>query len=203
MFKKLLEQVQNELNELNQALQGEEPMERESHSSPLLSREQQLMAVLNLEKLLVASFQLNQFQTKYSNVRQILKQQLNPSELTYHRYQALIEQVYLSALDNLEAAVLAKQSISQIDVEAIQLRLSQEKTSDYQSLQQRLVLYEQQSQRIDAYLKRNEEALTALDQVAIQLANLQTQAKSITDLETAINELTQLVSRTQNHHNSS
>jgi len=200
MFKKLLEQVQNELDELSQALQGESASEIDFKPS-VFSREQRLLDILSNEKTSQALFQLNQLQSKYLNAKKILNQQLNPNELTYSRYYSLIEPIYTSALDNLESIALASQSMSQIDVIAIQLRLSQSldiDNSEHQSLQQRLTLHQQQSQRIADYLQRNEYALTALDQATTQLANIKIQADD--DLEIAIDALNQWLDKTQNYN---
>ena len=200
MFKKLLEQVQNELSELNQALQGENSSEPDFKTA-LFSREQRLLDILSSEKVSQALLQLNQLQSKYLNAKKILNQQLNPNELTYSRYYSLIEPIYTSALDNLENIALASQSMRQIDVEAIQLRLSQsinKNSSEYQSLQQRLTLHQQQSQRINDYLQRNQYALTALDQATVQLTHINKQADD--DLEIAIDALNQWLDKTQNYN---
>ena len=52
---------------------------------------------------------------KYDNLAEILREKLNAGELTYSRYVAMAEQVFLSGLDFLKEAAMSLKSISKID----------------------------------------------------------------------------------------
>ncbi len=64
--------------------------------------------------------QLRLLRDKIDNLAEVLKRRLNAGELTYGRYLAMAEQVYLSALDNLNEAAVALRSVSTIDSDYIE-----------------------------------------------------------------------------------
>ncbi|MDC0662920.1 hypothetical protein [Marinobacter sp. SS21] len=153
------------------------------------------------------SVQLTLFQRKFENFNHILNRKLQPGELTYNRYLATAEQVYLNGLDNLEKAALALQSVAAIDsgmlnnkLQALQARPHEEVQETRDQIEERLMLHQTQHQRVRQLLEQNEAALTRLDQVSTQLANTDLNSgKAAMDMEQAMGELTRLIENAQQY----
>lgn len=147
--------------------------------------------------------QLALFQAKFNSFQQILQRKLSVTELTYNRYLATAEQVYLNGLDNLEKLSLALSSISAIDLELLDHNISQNQDSSseaYQHLLQRRQLYNQQQARTENLYTENEGALTQLDHVSTLLANTDFNSGQATmDMEQAMSELTRLIENSDNY----
>lgn len=100
------------------------------------------------------SQQLGLFEKKFSTFNHVLNRKLDATEMTFNRYLATAEQVYLNGLDNLEKAALALQSVAGIDVTLLNDKLKRladsqdEQTQQTRSeLQARLALYREQQNR--------------------------------------------------------
>lgn len=142
---------------------------------------------------------------RFNAIKDILKRKLDPSELTYERYLGAAEQVYLAVLDNLESVITGLQSVEAIDLEYIEVRLQSLKEnpnpsdSDWEecrTLEERKKILEQQLEKIDALLSRNEVAITEMDKVNTSVADLKvTGGRSLHDLDSAIREMEQLARR--------
>ncbi|WLQ14506.1 hypothetical protein O5O45_00960 [Hahella aquimaris] len=151
--------------------------------------------------------QLQLFQKKFEIFNQVLNRKLQSTELTYNRYLAMAEQVYLNGLDNLEGVSLSLQSISAIDRVAIEGKLqrldgvvSAEAERTREQLRGRLQLFDEQMQRVRSLYAENEEALTKLDQVSARLANTDfSSGRAAMDMEQAIKELTTLIENSQQY----
>lgn len=150
-----------------------------------------------------AKFQLDLFQKKFNNFKNVLDRKLDESELTYNRYLAMAEQVYLNGLDNLDSAALALQSVSAIRIDVIDTQLNNLKDSLSKSdsekreqLTQRKTLQNSQLERVDYLYLTNEKALTQLDEVSTTLANAEfSNGRASMDMELAMKELTHLIDR--------
>jgi hypothetical protein len=149
--------------------------------------------------------QLQQLQEKFDNFVAILKQALEPEEITYGRYLGIAEQVYLSSLDNLERAVGALSSVKTIDLKHIEGRIreihadgvvtSAEET-EQDSLNLRRDLRQQQLDKVADLVAQNERAMTRLDYTAAAIADMKTRnGQASMDMESAMKELQDLIER--------
>lgn len=149
--------------------------------------------------------QLRLLKQKFDNLAEVLKRRLNAGEMTYGRYFAMAEQVYLSALDNLHEAAVALRSVSTIDPDYIQARLqelrktrapSSDQDQEFTALRNRSTLFDEQRQRVDRLIAQNEAAMTVLDKTSTALAETKTdKAHAAMDAESAMAELELLAKR--------
>lgn len=144
--------------------------------------------------------QLQKLHSKVENLREVLEGRLNPAELAYGRYLGIAQEVHLAALDNLTDIALRLKSVQTIDLEYIKLRLrklrsrgeSQDK-AEIITLTGRKDLYERSNNEVSELLRKNEEAMTKIDEVANAIARVRTErGKSSMDMEMAMQELEQL-----------
>jgi hypothetical protein len=146
--------------------------------------------------------QLEQIQGRLGNLQEILAGKVDRHELIYSRFLGVAEQVYLSVLDNLGDVLPILKGVSAIDTEYISRRLNElrqlENPADVDreevaTLMKRKALRDQQLQRVNVLLTRNEEAMTQMDDATAAVANMDTdEARASLDLETAIEELQRL-----------
>lgn len=146
--------------------------------------------------------QLEQAQKRLANLREILEERVHSNELIYTRYLGAAEQVYLSVLDNLRDMTTILKSVSAIDTEYIAHRMNElrrlDKPTDAdreenETLVKRKALRDQQLQKVNVLLTRNEEAMTQMDDAGASVANMDTDdSRTSIDLETAIEELQKL-----------
>ena len=149
--------------------------------------------------------QMKQLHEKFSNLVEVLKRRLNAGEMTYGRYLAMAEQVYLSALDNLHEVAVALRSVSTINRDHIRGRLSEirntgsptpEQEQEFTALQHRDSLLEEQTHRATRLIAQNEAAMTVLDKTAAALADTRTgKGHADMDAEAAMAELEMLANR--------
>ena len=142
--------------------------------------------------------QLQQLQAKYGNFESVLAKKLDVDELTYNRYLAMAEQVFLNALDNLEQLVFGLQSVSAINMATINEKLSrlEQDTEEYQTLLARAQLWHDQQQKAKSLLAENEQAMTQLDRVTVRLAEIRTrEGHAVMDMDNAMAELEGLIQR--------
>ena len=142
--------------------------------------------------------QLKLLTTKFESFQTILDRQLSSTELTYNRYLAMAEQVFLNSLDNLVQFVLIMQSISAIDINRLNEKISG--GDDGESLKARKILWENNSEKCQKLLEKNEDAMTQLDHVASRLATIKTRdGRALVDMEAAMSELQILIDRVEKY----
>jgi len=149
--------------------------------------------------------QLRHLQDKIRTFEGVLQRRLQAGELTYGRYLAIAEQVYLSALDNLHEIAVTLQSASGIDADYIRSRLDELRetaspTEDHEravtALSERNTLLQTQHQRVVQLLAQNESAMTVLDKTAAALAQTKIgRGEAKMDAEAAMKELERLAGR--------
>ena len=118
--------------------------------------------------------QLRLLQQKLDVLTEVLKRRLSEGELTFGRYFGTAEQVYLSAIDNLNEIVVALTSVSSIDGEYIDQRIAEvrdnlgagdgardDQRREVESLEQRRTLLEQQHRKVSELFAQNEAAMRA------------------------------------------
>ena len=149
--------------------------------------------------------QLNRLQEKYQAFERLLQRKLNPEEITFSRYLGMAEQVFLSALDNLQRVAHVKQGAEAINEGFIRRRIDELKANgtltavqqqELDALRARLELKEKQSGRVDEWLAQNEEAMTQLDLTMAAIAEMNTvRGQAGMDMESAMAELQRLAAR--------
>jgi hypothetical protein len=153
--------------------------------------------------------QLDLFRAKFDTFVEILSGKLSPSEITHARYYNIAQEVFLRGMDNLQAIVNAFKSIQESRPEADQQRLetlkinnlSGDQQEEVKALERRLVLYNEQKERISHLLSENETALTALDETMVALSKIETSTESKMEMEDAMKELTEMAKRASLYSN--
>jgi hypothetical protein len=155
-------------------LQFEVPKLSDVDSAQLASLEQELEALEDMRPV----YQLRAIREKRNNLVKVLNRRLDAGELTYARYLTTAQQVYLAALDNLHEVAISLSSISTIDREYVENRLSQVDADSSESaererisLEGRLALLNSQEDKVSRMLAQNESAMTAMDRTATALAD--------------------------------
>ena len=149
--------------------------------------------------------QLQQLQRKFDAFGALLGRKLDPGELTYGRYQAMTEQVFLAGIDNLARVADTLQALATIDLAQLQARLhalasdgveSPGQDQEARTLRERMVFHDGQRARIDQWLAENEEAMSQMDRVMAAIADLDTAGgQAAMPMEAAMQELKTLVER--------
>lgn len=138
---------------------------------------------------------------KYENIRSLLEQKLNVGELTFGRFLGATEQVYLAVLDNLKSITAILESSSTINPEYIGKRLAEcsqdgsnpETQRESDSLRRRQELHEQQLRSVKRLIALNEDALTRMEEVSAEIADMRTGGDfAELDPETSIVQLQEL-----------
>ncbi len=153
--------------------------------------------------------QFHMIQRRMDNFHKLLADKLVPGELTHGRFYVAAEQLYLAVLDNLQGIVTRLRSISAIDPEYIDTRLTalnrlkQPVPADREegeALQQRRTLRREQLERVNELLTFNEKAMTEFDRAGTAIAELKiSKGRANIDLEAATKELEALASRAQRY----
>ncbi len=157
---------------------------------------------------------LDQFQRlkiKFDTFGELLKDKLDPNELTYSRYRGMAEQVYSGSLDNLYDIANILKGVKIIDHQRITTRISElesdSQMSDKQqreldTLNERLNLRQGQLDKIEHFFSQNEEAMTQIDQTIAAIAEMRTESERASmDLESAMNRLNDLAERAKQYSN--
>jgi len=151
--------------------------------------------------------QLELLDVKYSNFKEILSRKFSLTEMTYLRYVSIAEQVYLAVLDSLDKVFLTLKSISAVDkkhlvdrINALENNPSIAAGQEKETLNKRLLLYQQQLDRSSDMLLTNERALTELDEVSAKIAGVQVnKGRADVDLDLAMEQLQRLAERADDY----
>lgn len=147
--------------------------------------------------------QLDALLEKRQSLINVLQRRLDSGELTYARYLATAQQVFVSALDNLREIAVAAESISTIDDAYIARRLDELTTDDSDAaavereratLERRREMRIDQRRRIAQFLAQNEAAMTSLDRTTTALADVPI-GKRPEDTDAAMAALEELADR--------
>ena len=149
--------------------------------------------------------QFDKFRLKYDNVDTLLSRKLDRGELAFARFRGAAEQVYLLGLDNLKSITTILASLSSIDRSYILTRLQaieqqgnldEADQKEQSTLRKRLALLEEQLNKINTLLTRNEEAMTLLEETTAAIAAMKTDGRPGTvDFDLAIEQLQRIAQR--------
>ena len=170
--------------------------ERQAHITDLAD---DLKAVKAVE----AARQLDRFAEKMSTFQAVLAERLSPSELTFARFSAIAETVFLAGVDNLRAIHLAAKSLQAVDEAYLAQRLRQLERlvsnppgTEQQGLRDQLEHARLLRERINARLGQNEQAMAELDRATAAVGEMKTGAdRPSLDMESAMQELARMALR--------
>lgn len=168
-----------------------------------------LAADLKEVKATEASRQLERITGKITTFQAVLTERLSPRELTFARFSAIAEAVFLAAIDNLRAIHLSLKTLQTIDEKYINERLQQlgarkggatEDTPEVKGLKDQLAQAATLRERIKARLGQNELAMAELDRATTAVGEMRTGSDRPTlDMETAMQELARIAQRSADY----
>ncbi len=189
-------------NDYVQSLQQQLSQSREKSLNDLKSKLEQVNSQQGLD-------QLERLQEKFELLEKILSEKLNPGEISFNRYLGIAEQVFLSVIDNLSEVTTRINSIQAIDIDLINSRMleldRQKEIDEHQRLEmesysKRQGIFNEQQKTIKHLFAKNESAMTVIDETTAALSGITTRkGMSTLDLETAMQELSQLASRANDY----
>lgn len=157
--------------------------------------------------------QFRMSQNKYQDLMEILEGKLNRGELTFGRYAGTAEQVYLAILDNLEDISMILKTLRGIDPHYIEYRMNELKKKqnghgldqadqdEIASLNERISLRQEQLNKINELLTRNEEAVTDLDKTIVAISTMKiVKGRATMDMEEARLRLEEMASRAHEYN---
>lgn len=173
--------------------------ERQAHIADLA---QDLKEVGSAE----GSRQLERFVEKMGVFHTVLGERLSPRELTFARFSAIAEAVFLSGVDNLRAVQLAATALRAVDEAYLRRRLDQLErpgaadSSETKGLREQLEHARLLRERIQARLGQNESAMAELDRATAAVGDMKTgTGRPSLDMETAMQELARIAQRSASY----
>jgi hypothetical protein len=152
-----------------------------------------------------ASRQLERISGKIAAFQGALTERLSPQEITFARFSAIAESVFLAALDNLRAIYLALKSLAAIDEKYLRERLDKlkgvpEDSPEVKGLQEQLAQAKALHERVKARMGQNELAMAELDRATAAVGEMRTGSNRPTlDMETAMQELARIAKRSADY----
>ena len=120
--------------------------------------------------------QINILDKKLHLFLDILSQKMDPAELTYNKYKQSFERVYMMALENIKDVVSSQRIIESIDKEELQEELErlkkQGRKQHVKTRQERLRLFEEETNRLNEILLNNERAIQEMEEVTFEIGRL-------------------------------
>ena len=150
-----------------------------------------------------ASRQLERFVEKISTFQTVLAERLSPSELTFARFSAIAEAVFLAGVDNLRAIHLALKSLQAVDEPYLTQRLKElarvkadNPGGEEKGLRDQLDHAHVLRERVKERLGQNEQAMAELDRATAAVGEMKTGAdRPSLDMESAMQELARIAQR--------
>jgi hypothetical protein len=106
----------------------------------------------------------------------VLSQKMEPGEITYLKYKKTFEQVYMMALKNIKEVVASQKIIESIDKEKLKEDLEQLRKAGrkqhVKTKQERLKLFEEETNRLNEILLNNERAIQEMEEVTFEIGRL-------------------------------
>lgn len=162
-----------------------------------------LAADLDEVKAQDAQRQLERFVEKITTFQAVLAERLVPSELTFARFSAIAEAVFLAGVDNLRAIQLALKSLEATDEKYVARRLADVAKSargdddvEAKGLRDQLEHVRVLRERVKSRLGQNEQAMAELDRATAAVGEMKTGAdRPSLDMESAMQELARIAQR--------
>jgi hypothetical protein len=172
-----------------------------------------LTADLKEVKAADASKQLNRFVEKIETFQAILREKLSPQELTFARFAAIAEAVFLAGVENLRSVHLSLKALQTVDEKYLRERIKTlegklgvqgdskaDDSKEIKGLRDQLSQAEVLQARIKARLGENELALAELDRATAAIGEMRTGSERPSlDMETAMAELARIAQRSSEY----
>lgn len=150
--------------------------------------------------------QLGRFVEKIDTFQSILSEKLSPNELTYARFSAIAEAVFLAGIENLRSVHLSLKALATVDEAYLEKRIetlektSKEETAELKGLRQQAVQAAGLRKRVSDRLGENELALAELDKATAAVGEMKTGSEATLDMESAMAELARIAQRSAHYH---
>jgi len=152
-----------------------------------------------------ATRQLERLVDKMSVFHAVLGERLAATELTFARFSAIAEAVFLSAVDNLRDVHLAAKSLQAVDEDYLRQRLGQlgardDTDGEAKGLRDQLEHARLLRERMKSRLGQNERAMAELDRATAAVGDMKTgSGRPTLDMETAMQELARIAQRSASY----
>jgi len=183
-----------------ESVRGRLAQERQAHIADLSED-------LNEVKAADAARQLERMVEKMGVFHTVLGERLSAGELTFARFSAIAEAVFLSGVDNLRAVHLAAKSLQTIDEAYLAQRLQQVSSlnsagsePEQKGLRDQIEHARMLRERIRTRLGQNERAMAELDRATAAVGEMKTGAdRPSLDMEAAMQELARIAQRSASY----
>jgi hypothetical protein len=144
--------------------------------------------------------QLGRFVDKLATFQSVLAEKLSPQELTFERFAAIAEAVFLAGVENLRAVHLAHKALGAIDESYLMQRIrrlesDRAETSELHGLREQAAQAQALRKRIGDRLGENELALAELDKATAAVGEMRSGGVATMDMESAMAELARIAQR--------
>ncbi|MCK8515887.1 cobyrinic acid a,c-diamide synthase [Methylonatrum kenyense] len=150
--------------------------------------------------------QADRLYSRYRRLQGLLDRRFGEGELAAQRGHAVVREVVAAATERLQAIAAQAEGLASLDEAYARRRLDAAEDVDQTeiaALQRRLQLIAETRARLDRMASQNETALTALDELAIALARLDTsKPRHAVSTEQALLELQRFLDRTDDYTHS-
>lgn len=174
------------------------------------NQEKRLRVKENLQKLGMeqGASQFNEFLKTFNSLVDVLNGKFKPTELTYTKYYIISQQVLEAGMNNLLSITNKKITLNAIDSVQLKRRINGfAKSTDpldieeRNTLQERLDLYNSESQKIERLLVENEKAITQMTITAKAISEVDTvDLEGKRKMDEAMLELRDAVQRLADYH---
>jgi hypothetical protein len=148
--------------------------------------------------------QLQRFVEKLTTFQAVLGEKLSPNELTFERFSAIAEAVFLAGVENLRSVHLAHKTMQSIDEAYLKRRIQEVERSTHEGpqlagLREQLAQVEVLRKRIADRLGENELALAELDKATAAVGDMKSGSVATMDMESAMAELARIAQRSSQY----
>jgi hypothetical protein len=125
--------------------------------------------------------QLQEFEAEFDSLISLLRQKLDQNEITYQRYYAMSQGVFLAGIDNLRKVLETLQSVDQVNVSDLEREIRQlrspkcserNKEGRAAALNTRIENVKRQQEAAEDLLDENEQALAQLNTAGTEIAKM-------------------------------
>ncbi len=136
--------------------------------------------------------QVSKLENKMAGFEKVLNRRFQVGEMAHARYHKVAEQVFITAIDNLQNIVVQLEAVDNIDVDYIQRRyeeleviaeendgLSDSQMKEGATLTERFELVEKHESAVEGLLALNEQAMTELDKFSSTVSTAKTEGRDV------------------------
>jgi hypothetical protein len=176
---------------------------KERASFLVQKRDQELVrldAKLQAEGMIEASEQIRELRVGFDGFKKVLEKKLSSGELGYQRFRVVLEELFLSALDNLEHAVERLHAAVEIGVDAVDERIRRiealgddPNSMEIVELRRARTRYEALTESARELFQQNQAVLATLQNSCARVTSMQAhRAKARSELDAVLAEVSSL-----------